>query len=282
MGLLRGAVVFKIGEFSKLSLVSVKALRYYDELGLLRPERVDDFTGYRYYSARQLPRLNRILALKDMGLSLEQIAQLLDKELTPDQVRGMLRLKQVELRQQLGEVEECLVRIGAWLEAFEQEVTMPAYDVILKKVAPLRVVQIRGVAPTIGQIGLTLDRLFNEVMEYITQHGAAPLAPGITVYYDPEFCERDVNVGACLAFEGSLQGNDTVEVEELPGFETVASVIHHGSFSTLSPAYNAIFKWIETQGYTISGPNRELNLEYERGGDQSRFVTELQFPINKS
>src|SRR5260370_37426600 len=90
-------VVFKIGEFSRLSLVSVKALRYYDELGLLKPARIDESTGYRYYSASQLTRLNRILAMKDMAVSLEQIALLLDKELSPDQIRGRLVLKQVEL-----------------------------------------------------------------------------------------------------------------------------------------------------------------------------------------
>ena len=118
--------MFKIGDFSRLSLVSVKALRYYDELGLLKPARVDESTGYRYYAASQLTRLNRILAMKDMGLSLEQIALLLDKDLTPDQIRGMLRLKQVELRQQLVEGQARLVRIEAWLQAFEQEVTMPA------------------------------------------------------------------------------------------------------------------------------------------------------------
>ena len=87
--------MLKIGDFSKLSLVSVKALRYYDELGLLKPVQVDEFTGYRYYSTSQLTRLNRILALKDLGLALEQIAQLLDQDLTPDQVRGMLKLKQI-------------------------------------------------------------------------------------------------------------------------------------------------------------------------------------------
>ena len=95
--------MLKIGDFSKLSLVSVKALRYYDERGLLKPARVDPSTGYRFYSVSQLSRLNRILALKDLGLDLSQIAQLLDLELTPDQIRGMLRLKQVELHQQLAE-----------------------------------------------------------------------------------------------------------------------------------------------------------------------------------
>ena len=273
--------MFKIGDFSRLSLVSVKALRYYDELGLLKPARVDEFTGYRYYSASQLTRLNRILAMKDMGLSLEQIALLLDKELTPDQIRGMLRLKQVELRQQLVEGQSRLARIEAWLQAFEQEVTMPAYDVVLKKVAPLQVAQLRGVAPSMEQIGPTLDRLFDQVMGYISQHGAIPVGPGITLYYDTEYCERDISVGACMSFEGSLNDGEQVKVGELPAVETMASVIHHGSFSTMGQAYNAISKWIETNGYHISGPTRELNIEYERGGDQSKFVTEIQFPVEK-
>jgi DNA-binding transcriptional MerR regulator/effector-binding domain-containing protein len=274
-------VVFKIGEFSRLSLVSVKALRYYDELGLLKPARIDESTGYRYYSASQLTRLNRILAMKDMGLSLEQIALLLDKELTPDQIRGMLRLKQVELQQQLVEGQARLVRIEAWLQAFEQEVTMPAYDVVLKKVAPFKVAQVRGVAPGMEQIGPTLDRLFDQLMGYISQQGASYVGPGITVYYDIEPSEGDISVGACMSFEGSLKDGEQVKVVELPAVETMASVIHHGSFSTLNQAYNAILKWIEANSYHISGPNRELNLEYERGGDQTKFVTEVQLPVEK-
>ena len=185
--------MFRIGDFSRLSLVSVEALRYYDELGLLKPARVDEFTGYRYYAASQLTRLNRVLALKDMGLSLEQIALLLDKEPTPDQIRGMLRLKQVELQQQLVEGQARLTRIEAWLQAFEQEVTMPGYDVILKKVAPLKVAQVRGVAPSMEQIGPTLDRLFDQVMAYIGQHGATVVEPATTLYYDSEFRDRDIS-----------------------------------------------------------------------------------------
>lgn len=273
--------MFRIGDFSRLSLVSVKALRYYDEFGLLKPARVDEFTGYRYYSANQLTRLNRILALKDMGLSLEQIALLLDKEPTPDQIRGMLRLKQVELHQQLTEGQARLTRIEAWLQAFEQEVTMPAYDVVLKKVAPLRVAEARGVAPSMEQLGPTLDRLFDQVMGYVSQQGATSVEPSITLYYDTEMRDHDVNVGACMPFEGSLNDGTQVKVNELPAVETMASVIHHGSFSTLNQAYNAILKWIEANGYSISGSNRELNLEYERGGDQSKFVTEIQFPVEK-
>jgi DNA-binding transcriptional MerR regulator len=84
----------KIGDFSKLSRVTVKTLRYYDEVGLLRPVEVDPFTGYRYYALDQLPRLHRILALKDLGFALEQISQIINEGVSPDQLRGMLCLKQ--------------------------------------------------------------------------------------------------------------------------------------------------------------------------------------------
>ena len=158
---------------------------------------------------------------------------------------------------------------------------MPTYDVVLKKVSPLQVVQVRGVAPNMEQIGLTLNRLFGQLFAYISQHGATPVIPGITLYYDREFCERDINVGACLSFEGTLSDGEEVKVVELPAVETMASTIHHGSFSGLSQAYNALLQWIEANGYHISGPNRELNLEYEAGGDESKFVTEVQFPVER-
>ena len=111
--------MFKIGDFSKLSCVSVKTLRYYDELGLLKPAHVDHFTGYRYYLANQLPQLNRILALKDLGFSLEQIGPLLDAHLTQEQIGSLLRSRQEELTLQIQAQQERLQRIGRRLERLE-------------------------------------------------------------------------------------------------------------------------------------------------------------------
>jgi DNA-binding transcriptional MerR regulator len=88
--------MFKIGEFSRLSRVSVRMLRHYDQLGLLTPSQTDPFTGYRYYSAQQLPRLNRIIALRDLGFSLEQIAGMLDEELSTTSFWGW-KLKRAEV-----------------------------------------------------------------------------------------------------------------------------------------------------------------------------------------
>src|SRR5438132_3935846 len=95
--------MFRIGEFSKIAQVSGRLLRYYDEIGLLSPESTDPETGYRYYSARQLPRLNRILVLKELGLSLEQIARLLAQDTSPDEIRGMLALRKAQIEQSLQE-----------------------------------------------------------------------------------------------------------------------------------------------------------------------------------
>jgi effector-binding domain-containing protein len=103
--------------------------------------------------------------------------------------------------------------------------------------------------------------------------------PAITLYF--HFGDPDISVGACMPFEGQLQGDEQVEVSDLPAIETVASTIHHGSFSGLPQAYDAIARWIEANHYRVSGPTRELNLQYERGGDQQNFITEVQFPIEK-
>ncbi|MCK4450116.1 MAG: MerR family transcriptional regulator, partial [Anaerolineae bacterium] len=104
--------MFKIGDFSRISQVSVKTLRYYDEIGLLKPAHVDRFIGYRYYSVDQLGRLHRILALKGLGLSLEQVTRLLDDHLTSEQIRGMLRMKRAEMQQRVEEERERLARKG--------------------------------------------------------------------------------------------------------------------------------------------------------------------------
>src|SRR5215475_2195954 len=128
--------MIKIGEFSKLVQVPVPTLRYYDQLGLLKPVEVDRLTGYRYYSASQLPRLHRILALKGLGFSLEQIGAVLDEGLTAEQMRGMLRLRHAQISQQLAEVQSQLVEVEMRLRQIEREATTPAYDVILKQVEP--------------------------------------------------------------------------------------------------------------------------------------------------
>jgi effector-binding domain-containing protein len=285
--------MFKIGEFSRFSQVTVKTLRYYDQIGLLKPAEIDPFTGYRYYSASQLPRLNRILALKDLGLSLDQIAQLLEGDLSPDQIRGMLRLKQVEIQQQVQEEQVRLARVEGRLKQIEQEGTMPDYDVVLKKVDPQKVVAIRDIAPTYSDQG----PLWKELSVYLAQHGTRAAGPSLTIYYDTEYRERDVDVETATPIGAPLPGTERIKVRELPGVETMACVIHQGSYDTLGQAYSALLTWIETNGYRIVGPNREVYLRcpdndyddpvaygYDNyvADDPAEYVTEVQFPVEKA
>lgn len=112
--------MLKIGEFAQEGQVTIKTLRHYAKLGLLKPIWTDRFTGYRYYSREQLSRLNRIMALKDLGFTLEQIGQVLQEEMTLDELRGMLRLKQAELAQHIREEQARLARIEERLRRIEQ------------------------------------------------------------------------------------------------------------------------------------------------------------------
>lgn len=272
--------MFRIGEFSKLSQVPVKTLRYYDEIGLLKPATVDRFTAYRYYSVEQLPQLNRILALKDLGLSLAQISRLLDGNMPPAQIRGMLRLKQAELEQQMQEEQARLDRVEARLKQIELEGKMPTYEVVLKKLDSQRVAAVRDVIPGYSEQG----QLWDELCAYLAQHKVESAGTCFTVYYDEGYKERDVDAEVCepIPADASLPSQGKVKVYELPAIETMSCVVHHGSYDTLSQAYIELLRWIETNGYRIAGPNRDVYLRGPGSGDDpTTYVTEVQVPVEK-
>ncbi|MBU1661898.1 MAG: MerR family transcriptional regulator [Chloroflexi bacterium] len=271
--------MIKIGLFSKLSQVPVKTLRYYDEIGLLEPAEIDRFTGYRYYSVTQLSRLNRILALKDLGLSLDQIAHLLAEGLPVEQLRGMLRLKQVEIQQRMQHEDEKLTRVAARLRQIEQENKMSKYDIVIKKVEPQRIASVRDVIPSYPEQG----HLWQDLETMLSRNQVKPTGPCFTLYHSDE-PEIDAEVCEPIAEGSSLPQHPRVQTRELPGTE-VAAAIHHGPFATLSEAYEAVLKWIEANGYQINGPSREIYLQppAEMGSQTDPdTVTEVQFPVTKA
>ena len=272
--------MFKIGDFSKLSQVSVKTLRYYDELDLLKPMEVDRFTSYRYYSADQLPRLNRILALKDLGLTLEEIGALLVDGLPAAQIRGILRLKQVEASERVEEERARLSRVEARLKQIEEEGKMPTYEVVVKKVPAMRVASVRDTIPTYSQ----QDSLWGELESYLGQNEIHPAGPCFTLYHDAEYKERDVDAEACEPVGLATHGKGRVVVRELPAVESMASVVHKGTFGTLDQAYQAILSWIQANGYRVVGSDREVYLHTSNGParqDDPSYVTEVQIPVAK-
>jgi effector-binding domain-containing protein len=269
--------MFKIGEFARISRTPATTLRYYDEIGLIKPAFVDELTSYRYYTLDQLPRLNRILALKDLGLSIEQIAQLLHETVAPALVRQILDLKQAELHRRVREDQERLARVEGRLRQIEAEGTMSVYDMVLKPVEMVRVASVRGVVPTYRHIGT----VFQEVAAYIKQHGGNIVGPDIAVWYDPDYHERDPDGEGAIPIQGALPKSERVKVRELPAVETAVCTVHKGSFSLLTQAYAAIFAWVREHGYHISGPLREVYWQMNPNESPDTYLTEVQLPVNK-
>lgn len=270
--------MFKIGDFSKLAQVPVKTLRYYDELGLLRPLNVDPFTGYRYYSTRQLPRLHRLLALKALGFALEQIAPLLDEGVSPEQLRGMLRLRQAEQVERVRAEQERLAQVEHWLNRLEQESAMSPYTILLKTVPDQTIASVRAIIPTYSQQG----GLWGDLMPHLHQHHAQLSGPCLTIYYEEGYTERDVDAEVVQPIAAPVPGNDRVQVRTLAG-GPMATTLHHGPYTGLSQAYNALLQWIEANGYHIVGPAREVYLQPASEGNQAdaNALTEIQMPVGK-
>ncbi len=272
--------MLKIGEFSKLAQISVKTLRYYGELKLLKPARIDRFTGYRYYTLDQLPRLNRIVALKDLGFSLDQIRQLLKDDLPLAELRGMLKLKYGELERQVEEEQARLARVTTRLQQIEQEGRVPRYEVVLKQVPPQRVAGIRRVVTRPQEIQQALDELCAGLK--IAALGADGDCPATVLYYDTEYRDRGIDVEAAVPCTTALDGGPQVTVHTLPGVAEMACTVHVGSLETLPQAYQAVLTWIDANGYRVAGPNRDLYLRRTGPHDPvAQTLTEVQFPVQK-
>ena len=283
--------MLKIGEFAWLSQVTVETLRHYDRLGLLKPAHLDPFTGYRYYALDQLPRLNRILALQDLGLSLKEISRMLDQQIEPDEIRSILVAQQAALEQEVQEAQKRLTRVEARLAQIDMEGKMPEHEVLLKAAPDQWIASVRETIPSWDQdvFGPTLTRMFDEVGEYLEQQGVECVGAGIALYHERQFVhtgnKREApDIETALPIAKPIAESDLVRVRQLPKTE-VAYVVHHGSFSGLSLARQAIFAWIEANGYRRAGPIREIYLHFDPGHaanqDSSHHITEVQFPVEK-
>ncbi|HEX2995075.1 MAG TPA: MerR family transcriptional regulator [Anaerolineales bacterium] len=264
----------KIGEFARIGQVTVQTLRHYDEMGLLKPSKVDIGSGYRYYTIDQLPRLHRILALKDLGFSLEQIARLLEDDLPFAELRGMMRMKQNELRTQVQEQLDRLERLEARMRLIEQENQQLHYEVILKRVEPLRIASVRRIIPSYWEEG----PLWTELFEQLQEAGITAGSPCLSLYHAGE---PEIDAEVCAPVPADAKPVSGLSIRTLPAVETMASTIHQGSFAGLAGAYAELLKWVDAHGYRIVGPDREIYLrlpeEYSR--QDGNAITEMQIPV---
>ena len=269
--------MLKIGEFSRLCQVPVKTLRYYAEIGLLVPAAVDRYSSYRYYSLDQLSDLNRILALKDLGFSLEQIARLLEGEVSTQQLGELLRQKQAQVAEQITAEQNRLARIQYRLSQLERPEPFVEQPVIVKQVPPLCVAGLRAITPDYYSLGV----LYEELFEAIEQQGVAPNGPTLALYYDEGEGGKNVDVEVAVPIQGPFVDTGRVQARRLPE-EQVAALIRRGPYDDFTPAYSALLAWIRANGYQIYGAAREIYLRSWRDGPEPEtYLVEIQFPVRR-
>ncbi|MCK9877353.1 MerR family transcriptional regulator [Frankia sp. Ag45/Mut15] len=292
--------MLSIGDVARHGRVSVRMLRHYDAIGLLRPARVDQATGYRSYTAAQLARLHRIVALRGLGFALAEVAQLLDEQVSAEQMRGMLRLREAELHARIAADTTRLDQLRARLRTIESEGTMTTIDVTIKALPAARVAELTGTARGMEpqSIGPVVRGLYDRLTSALTRASLEPTGPAIA-YYVEAGDDEHVEVHAALPVNApspttppfpvasssspspAVSLPDGVTIVDLPAVEQAATVIHEGSMDDCLPTYQALAVWIENAGYRDAGPGREITLAFSPT-DPASWITEIQQPVTRA
>lgn len=262
--------MLKIGEFSKIAQVSVKTLRFYDQMGLLNPAHIDRYNGYRYYDLSQLVQLNRILAFKDIDFSLEQIRELLKLDLSENALHNMLQEKAQELRQRIDGEQARLIRVENRLMNISGIANPNLSPVVLKSAAHQLIASIRQVLPTVNTLQHWKQEQLTGIKRYLNGLGIAPAGTDILIYHQDEFrdIELDVEVGS---------GKAPIRIHSLAGAKQLATIIMTGDPSLYSAPYASLAQWAQANGFRPVGPWRELTFEPEH--PDTEHVIEIQRPV---
>jgi DNA-binding transcriptional MerR regulator len=272
----------KVGEFSRLCQVPVKTLRYYDEIGLFTPAEIDRFTSYRYYTLDQLPRIHRIMALKELGLSLDEITQLLEEHLTPDEIHDLFLHKQKEVQKHIDEELERLSLVKFHLRQIERESTLPELEVVIKKIDPFPALTLRDIFPSQQDI----DATGHEILQAYMTGAIKPVATPMGIAYAEEFTRQNLDYEFVLPSEQktpvTLESRGTFAPRRVAGVETAATYLHLGDYDTLNDALMQLQRWTVENGYQLGS---EMRMIYFRGPMHgvapADYLTELQHPIRK-
>ena len=265
-----------IGEFARLGGVSTRMLRHYDAIGVLKPADVDPYSGRRSYDVAQLPMLNRLVALKGLGFSLEEVGVLLSEGVDPAELHGMLRLRQAEFERRVRQDRHALGRVTARLRLIEQE-TQVTTQIETKQVDALTLAVLSAAAPDASRqtTGAVVQSLFGQVIDRMEAVAADRTTP--VAHYAPSSGD-EIQVTAGFA----------VPADSVPGLQTydlpataVASTIHQGPMSGIAAAYQALARWAEAEGHhdALESPRwREHYLEAD-GTDETNWIIELQLEL---
>lgn len=266
--------MYRIGQFSQLAKVTVKALRYYDEVGLLKPASVDRWTGYRYYETEQLLPLQHIVALRQAGLSIDEISAILSGQ---DEA-AILRARRGELQWELAEAQGRLDRLESMLH---QEDIFMSYQATVRTLPACTVYYKEGILPTMEDMGAFIVSSGQECLAANPGLKCAEPDYCFVTYTAPEYQHTDV--GMCYAQAVTARGveTETIKFKDLERVEAVC-IYHRGPYDGLGEAYAFAMNWLKDNGYQLIEKPRECYIDGCWNQDAPEdWLTELQFPVKK-
>lgn len=276
--------MLKIGDFSKLAHVTVKTLRHYASLGLLQPAWTDRYTGYRYYSLGQLPRLNRILALKDLGFTLDQIRALLDTQLSPRDLRRMFNQKQDELQEHLLTEQARLKRVAERLQQIEQEGRLSGAEVTIKSIPVQWIVSQHARLPEGQDLHTASLEVRQRISFLASKAGLRSAYSWLILQLKDEYTGHgtDAEVGLVLSEENiQHQHIPSLSFRRIEAVESMASLLYIEDKQPAQEASTTLYRWSERNGYAIAGTTRQVLYEEQSAAGESAYL-ELQVPVESA
>ena len=280
--------MFKIGEFSKLCGLSADTLYHYEQKDVLPPASIDHDTGYRHYDAAQLVAVNKILALKDAGFSLSEMAALMRTEIPLTQLIGMLEDKASSLESALLGETNRLERLRTNIFLIKNGGIPCMHDISIKKVEPILIASIRRTIPK-ADFDSNCGKMWPAVNNCIKENGIKRSVPCLMIVYSGFEDRRELNLPydeQILTIEVAEQvasafaDRGEVKVYTLPKVDKMACIVHNGSFSSIPATYTRLYEWMRYNQYQANGPLREI---YHKGDwatdNPNEYVTELQIPL---
>ncbi len=267
--------MYQIGMFSKMNRITAKTLRHYDSIGLLKPECIDGFTGYRYYSSGQIHKLNKIIALKQMGLSLNDIKEIID---TPINIEILLKGKEDELNLEIKQKNQQLIQVKNYIKRNKGELSMK-YNPVIKNLPEVTVASMRFTADSYDVYFDVIPKM-GEEMKKACAVCASPTYC-FNIYHDKEYREKDIDVEVCESVIAPCKDSDTVCYKKIDKVEEAVCIIHKGPYSLLREAYTFVYQWINDNNYDLVGEPRESYIDgIWNQDDEADWITEIQVPIH--
>ncbi len=271
--------MLKIGDFSKLSRISIRMLRHYDEIGLLIPKCIDDFTNYRYYSADQLTVSGRITALKDMGFSLATIKEILINYNDARALSDYLVVKKTELKAEADDLQQRLLLLDTAIKRLGKDDMAMNYSVVRKTFPERYVASVRKVIPSYDQEGVLWGILQSETasMNLVQDDNCYSLA----MFHDEGYKENDVDIEVQISVKGNYHNTEHVIFKTVPEAE-IASATYKGSYDQITLVNHAVATWVMDNGYDFNGTMFCIyHVSPAQTQDPNELVTEVCFPIKK-